>query len=243
MSSGTAHKRSIGVENIRALAFDIFGTVVDWRGTIINEGLGLSKSVDWGSFANDWMEGYRTQVERVRKGERPWAALDVFLGEVFVSLVIKYDLNTIPRSQLSAFATVWHRLNPWPDVIPGLIRLRRKFITGTLSNGNMILLVDMERHSDLRWDCVLSAELPKRYKPDREAYQIAVDYLGPSPEQVMYVASHQWDLSAGHETVGMRTAYISRPLEMGEPPSSDKPDPSYDINAEDFEDLASQLGC
>jgi len=243
MATGTLPKNSAGIENVRALAFDVFGTVVDWRATIISEGVALSESVDWGSLANDWMEGYRAQVERVRKGERLWAVLDVFLKEVFGSLVTKYHLDTIPPSQLSVFAGVWHRLKPWPDVLPGLARLRRKFVIGTLSNGNMILLVDMERHSDLRWDCVLSAELPTRYKPDKEAYQIAVDYLGPAPHQVMYVAAHQWDLTAGHKTVGMRTAYIPRPFELGAPPSSDAPDPSYDINAKDFEDLASQLGC
>lgn len=167
----------------------------------------------------------------------------MFLQEVFRSLITKYNLVDIPENELTAFSGVWHRLKPWPDVLPGLARLGRDFTLGTLSNGNMILLTDMERHSDLRWDCVLSAELPKRYKPDKEAYQIAVDYLGPSSDQVMYVAAHQWDLTAGHDTVGMRTAYIPRPLEMGNPPSSSDPDPSYDINARDFEDLATQLGC
>ncbi len=241
----SVHARNVpGLTQVRSLAFDIFGTVVDWRRTIVREGVQLGSSVDWGSFADEWMQGYRSQVERVRKGERPWANLDALLQETFEGLVVKYKLGKLPAKRVRYLSEAWHRLRPWRDVLPGLARLSKRYTLGTLSNGNMILLTDMKRYSKLPWDCILSAELCERYKPEKEAYTLAASFLGPESTQVMYVASHKWDLTAAAQTVGLRTAFIPRPKEMpGIDPSELKPDPSYDINAKDLMDLATQLGC
>lgn len=228
----------------RALAIDVFGTVVDWRGSIIKEGKRLKRSVDWPKFADGWLTGYRSRVEKVRTGQRPWANLDVLLSEAFGDLVIAFSLADVSKEKLDHFSQVWHRLQPWPDCVAGLKRLRKRFALATLSNGNMILLTDMAKHGRLPWDCILSAELVKRYKPAAEPYLLAVESLGPEAEQVMYVAAHKWDLSAGAATARLRTAFMPRPQEMpGQDPSDLKPDPSYDINARDFEDLADQLGA
>jgi 2-haloacid dehalogenase len=236
------HQRSSDLKKVKALAIDIFGTVADWRGSIVKEGKILRRSVDWGAFADQWLTGYRSRVEQVRTGQRPWANLDALLDEAFVELVEAFKLSDIKKEKLDHFGHVWHRLRVWPDCLPGLRRLRKSFIVGTLSNANTILLTDMARNASLHWDCVLCAELVKRYKPEPEPYLLAVEGLGLHPEQVMYVAAHKWDLSAGAEKAHMKTAFIPRPKEI--PGNSDiSPDPSYDINAEDFEDLADQLGA
>jgi len=231
------------LKQVRALAIDIFGTVADWRGSIVKEGRPLKRSVDWGAFADQWMTGYRSRVEQVRTGQRPWANLDLLLSEAFADLVQSFKLSDIPKDKLARFGQVWHRLRVWPDCLPGLRRLRTRFTVGTLSNANTILLTDMARNASLHWDCVLCAELVKRYKPEPEPYLLAVESLGPRPEQVMYVAAHKWDLSAGADKAHLRTAFIPRPKEMPDDSSDTGPDPSYDIDAKDFEDLADQLGA
>lgn len=231
------------LRSVHALAMDIFGTVVDWRGSIITEGKRLKSSIDWPRFADGWLTGYRSRVEEVRTGHRPWANLDVLLAETFDNLVKDFHLSSINPKKLAHFSLVWHRLRPWPDCLPGLKRLRRRFTLGTLSNGNMILLTDMERNAHLPWDCVLSAELVEKYKPEPEPYLLAVQAMGPRPEQVMYVAAHDWDLAAGAEKAQMKTAYIPRPKEMPGDSSVLKANPSFDVNATDFEDLADQLGA
>jgi 2-haloacid dehalogenase len=230
--------------SLRALAVDVFGTVVDWRGSIVKEGESLTRSVDWPQAADDWLKGYRSRVEMVRTGQRPWANLDALLSEAFADLVKKYDLAALDKQKLDYFSQVWHRLRPWPDCVGGLKRLRKRYTLGTLSNANMILLCDMAKHGHLPWDCILSAELVKRYKPASEPYLLAIESLGPQPDQVMYVASHKWDLSAGAKEAHLRTAFIPRPQEIpGQDPSELKPDPAYEINAKDFEDLADQLSA
>lgn len=231
------------LRSVRALAIDIFGTVVDWRGSIIREGKGLKQSVDWPRFADKWLTGYRSRVEEVRTGQRPWANLDVLLKEAFNDLLREFDLSGTEPKKLADFELVWHRLRPWPDCLPGLKRLRKRFTLGTLSNGNMILLTDMERNAHLPWDIVLSAELVKKYKPEPEPYLLAVQALGPRPDQVMYVAAHDWDLSAGAEKAQMKTAFIPRPKEMPGESSLTKMNRSYDISASDFNDLADKLGA
>jgi 2-haloacid dehalogenase len=230
------------LRSVHALAIDIFGTVVDWRGSIIREGRQLKPSIDWPQFADKWLNGYRSRVEEVRTGHRSWAILDVLLLEAFNHLVKEFDLSGTDPKKLARFELVWHRLRPWPDCLPGLKRLRKRFTLGTLSNGNMILLTDMERNAHLPWDSVLSAELVKKYKPEPEPYLLAVQALGPRPEQVMYVAAHDWDLSAGAEKAQMKTAFIPRPREMPGASSLPMINRSYDINASDFNDLADKLG-
>jgi 2-haloacid dehalogenase len=138
---------------------------------------------------------------------------------------------------------LWHRLNPWPDAVGGLTRLRRRFVLATLSNGNMALLVNMAKHASLPWDCILSAELARQYKPARAVYQMAADLLGLRPEQVMMVAAHQSDLCAAKQA-GLRTAFVPRPLEFGPAGAADTaPDAGFDVSARDFLDLADKLGA
>src|ERR1700693_6237057 len=231
------------LKNVHALAIDIFGTVVDWRGSIIRDGKRLTGQVDWPKFADEWMTGYRSRVEQVRTGQRPWANLDLLLAEAFSDLVKEFNLSAIDPQKLAYLGLAWHRLTPWADCLPGLRRLRKRFTLGTLSNGNMLLLTDMEKHVHLPWDCVLSAELVRKYKPEPEPYLLAVEALGPRAEQVIYVAAHGWDLSAGAEKAEMKTAYIPRPQEMPGSSSDPPPDDPFDLYAENFLDLALQLGA
>jgi 2-haloacid dehalogenase len=225
---------------LTAIAFDVFGTLVDWRRTIVDDGLRLSKGVDWPGFADGWLQGYRGFVEQVRKGEIPWQNLDSLLRRVFDQLVIDFKVTGVPTEALDHFSLIWHRLQPWPDTVPALTRLRSRFRLGTLSNGNMILLTDMAKFGSLPLDCLLSAELVKTYKPEPAPYMLAAEMLGPLPQQVMYVAAHAWDLAAGGQ-LGLRTGYVSRPMELGGRSVNDQPDPSFDLVAVDLLDLAAQL--
>jgi 2-haloacid dehalogenase len=234
-------KRRLDLTDLRALAIDIFGTVADWRGSIIRDGKRLTRMLDWGSFADQWMTGYRARVEQVRTDRRPWANQYTLLAETFSDLVRKFNLSNLDPKKVAHLGLAWHRLTPWPDCLPGLKRLRERFTLGTLSSANMLLLIDVEGHARLPWDCVLSAELVTKYKPEPEPYLLAVQALGPRPLQVMYVAAHDWDLAEGAAKAGMRTAYIPRPEEMPGTPS-DPPTGHYDIYARDFRELARQFG-
>ena len=189
-----------GPADVRALAFDVFGTVVDWRTSIIREGqqLGRAKGVkaDWARFADAWRAGYGPAMDRVRKGELSWTRIDTLHRMILDSLLAEYGITGLSEAEKDHFNRAWHRLDPWPDAVDGLTRLKKKYIITTLSNGNMSLLTNMAKSAKLPWDCILSAELAKRYKPDREVYLMAADLLGVRPQQVMMVAAHAGDLKA-----------------------------------------------
>jgi len=232
---------------IQALTFDVFGTIVDYRSTIILEGERLNRvkglSVDWGQFADAWRARYRPSMDRVMRGELPWTNLDALHRLSLNALLGEFQLddyfNEDEREHLNR---VWHRLLPWPDAIPGLTHLRKRFVLATLSNGNVALLVNMAKHSALPWDCILSAELAQAYKPDPRPYQMVVNLLGLRSYEVMMVAAHQEDLRAA-QAQGMQAAFVPRPLEHGPHRVPDlTPDPAFDIVATDFVDLAQQLG-
>lgn len=232
---------------VRALVFDVFGTVVDWRSTVIREGqaMGARKglSVDWAAFADRWRAGYGPAMDRVRRGELPWTRLDDLHRGVLDQLMVEFGLTGLSEAELAEFNRVWHRLEPWPDSVAGLTRLKAKFIIATLSNGNVSLLLNMARHAGLPWDTVLSAELVQHYKPDREAYLSAPHWLDLPPDQVMLVAAHPGDLRAA-AAAGLKTGYVYRPLERGgNPPVARDTDTPFDVRAEDFLDLATQLGA
>jgi 2-haloacid dehalogenase len=232
---------------IKALTFDVFGTVVDWRSTIIREGqrLGEAKGIrlDWARFADAWRAGYQPAMQRVRTGELPWQNIDALHRLILDELLVQFGLTGLSEAEIDELNRVWHRLEPWSDVKSGLERLRRRFVLATLSNGNVALLVNMAKHADLRWDCILSAELIKAYKPDPEVYKGAAELLGLQPHQVMMVAAHKGDLKAA-QAVGLRTAFVYRPQEYGpDRVTALTPDSSLDIVARDFNDLADQLGC
>ena len=237
----------MGYPDVRALTFDVFGTVVDWRGSIIREGerLGLAAglAVDWGRLADAWRAGYAPAMDRVRRGELPWAKLDALHRMILDGLLPTFGLEgRLTPDDLARLNLVWHRLTPWPDSVEGLARLRSRYVVATLSNGNVSLLVNMARHAGLPWDCILSAELAQHYKPDPEVYLMAADLLGLAPEAVMMVAAHKPDLRAA-QAVGFRTAYVPRPLEFGPDVVPDTtPEPSFDLVATDFTDLAVRLG-
>jgi 2-haloacid dehalogenase len=227
--------------NIRTIAFDVFGTVVDWFGTIVRVGGSIDGKTDWPSLAVDWLDGYRGRVEDVRLGKRPWDKLDVLLQEAFADLAFKYHLDQLDPGGIARLGNVWHALEPWPDSIPALRRLKKRFVISALSNGNVLLLADMARVGNLGWDCIMSAELVRAYKPADAPYKLAIDCLGTGPGQVLYVAAHKWDVQAG-QAAGLRAGYVLRWQlgKDGEPP--EEPDPNFDVVANDLEDLATKLG-
>jgi len=233
-------------DSVKVLAFDVFGTVVDWRSSVIAEGeqLGTNKGlkVDWAAFADAWRAVYHPSLNRVRKGELPWTKLDYLHRTSLEEILKKFQVPGLSDEEKNQLNRVWHRLNPWPDSVAGLERLKSRFVITTLSNGNISLLTNMAKHAGLPWDCVLSAENVHHYKPDPEVYLLVPGLFDLEPENVMMVAAHEQDLQAAQKQ-GLRTALVHRPLEHGPGkavpiPLSDK----YDVVAKDFLDLADQLG-
>ena len=231
---------------LRALAFDVFGTVVDWRSTVIREGEALGRAkglqVDWAAFAEAWRDGYRPAMDRVRQGELPWKTMDELHRMNLDDVLERFGVEGLGESDMEEFNRVWHRLEPWPDAVPGLTRLKAKFTVATLSNGNVGLLVNMAKRAGLPWDVVLSSEIVGHYKPDREVYLKAADLLGLSPGEVMMVAAHKYDLRAAAEA-GLRTGFVPRPDEWPNRRINLSYEDAFDVNASDFLDLAAQLGA
>lgn len=238
---------SAAVSRVRALAFDVFGTVVDWRTSVIREGEALGRSrgieADWEAFADAWRGLYQPQMSKVRKGELPWTKLDDLHRMALVQLVDEFGIAGLSEDEIDEFNRAWHRLAPWPDSVEGLTRLRRKYPLATLSNGNVALLMNMARHAGLPWDAILGAEVAGHYKPQPESYLMTADFLGVAPEECMMVAAHNGDLVAA-SSVGFRTAFIHRPTEYGPNQSTDlKAEHEFDIVANDLIDLADRLDC
>jgi 2-haloacid dehalogenase len=233
--------------SVKACVFDVFGTVVDWRGSIIAEGESYWRpkglDVDWGAFADEWRAGYGPAMNKVRMGELPWTKLDALHRMSLEKILVEFKLPALTETEKDTLNRAWHRLQPWPDAVSGLTRLKKKFIIAPLSNGNISLMTDLAKHAGLPWDCILGAELARHYKPDREVYQSAADILDLPLAQVMMVAAHLGDLRAA-KSVGLRTAFVTRPLEYGPDRKPDlKPDASVDVSATDFNDLATRLGA
>ena len=231
---------------VKALAFDVFGTVTDWHTSIVLEGQQLSQSkglpVDWVQFAEDWRAGYRPALQQVEKGEVPWANMDGIHRRILDGLLGKHHVDGFSEEEIIHLNRVWHRLLPWADAVGGLNRLRCRYTVAALSNGHMALLVDMAKNAGLPWDCVLSAELAKHYKPAPEVYQMAARLLDLQPAQVMMVTAHDDDLQ-GARRAGFKTAFVSRPLEHGPAGPAPKVPTEADISARDFLDLAAKLGA
>jgi 2-haloacid dehalogenase len=230
---------------VKALVFDVFGTVVDWRGSLIAEGrrLGRAKrlAVDWGAFADAWRAGYRPAMARVRAGALGWTSIDALHRMILDELLERFAIRGLTGMEIDHLNRVWHRLKPWPDARAGLRRLKRDAVIATLSNGNVALLTNMAKHAGLPWDCILSAELFRHYKPDPETYLGAAQLLGLAPREVMMVAAHKDDLRAAR-ACGLRTGFVVRPLEHGAGVRVDqRPEKDFDINARDFNELATKL--
>lgn len=230
---------------VRALCFDIFGTVVDWRTSITREGQLLQQRLslppqDWARFADDWRAGYQPAMHQVRTGALPWTDIDGLHRRILDPLLAARGLQ-LDDAEAAQFNRVWHRLLPWPDSVAGLYRLKQRYTITTLSNGNVALLVNMAKHAGLPWDAVLSAELFQHYKPDPEVYRGAARMLGLQPAQVMMVAAHPSDLRAAARC-GLRTAYVARPLERGPGGAMESwTEGEFDAVAPDFLALAQQL--
>lgn len=232
---------------VKAMVFDTFGTVVDWRGSIMEEGRAWGKDkglqVDWARFADRWRAGYAPAMEKVRKAERPWTKLDDLHRELLEDLLKEFHINGLTEAEKDHWNRVWHRLKPWPDSVAGLTRLKKKYVIAPLSNGNVALLTNMAKHAGLPWDLILSAELARHYKPDRETYLTGVDLLGLKPEETMMCAAHTGDLRAAR-SFGLKTGFIHRPNEYGPARQADKAARGdFDVVSADILDLASQLGA
>jgi 2-haloacid dehalogenase len=229
---------------IRALAFDVFGTTVDHRGTIIAEGQALGRAkhldVDWAAFADAWRGRYKPAMHRVRTGELAWTTLDRLHRMMLDSVLDEFEIRLTPE-EADDLNRVWHRLEPWPDSVPGLTRLKAKFVVAPLSNGNVALLTDMAKHAGLPWDCVLGCDIARHYKPDPEVYLMACEMLNLRPQEILMVAAHQDDLSAA-QAVGFRTAFVKRPKE-GPNGDSGPIQSGWDHVVDDFNELASRLGA
>ena len=233
---------------LKALLFDVFGTVVDWRTSIAREGAAFGREngiegVDWTAFADAWRGLYQPTLEKVRRGEMAWRVLDELHRMSLDRLLAERGLKGVPEAAVERFSRAWHRLDPWPDAVHGLARLKRKYIIATCSNGNVSLMVELAKWASLPWDMILGAELARHYKPCPEAYLESVAFLRLSPAECVMVAAHNSDLKAAHAS-GLGTAFVPRPQEYGPAGKPDlEPAQAWDFVAQDFEALADQLGC
>ena len=238
MDTSTSDKASPKV-----LAFDIFGTVVDWHGSIMREVQALYPQVDGNAFALAWRAGYQPAMQRVRSGELGWTRIDELHRLILETLLPRFGLTHLSEAERQHLNRVWHRLDAWPDSVAGLLRLKSKYTICSLSNGNLGLLTNMAKRAGLPWDCVLSAEVFRAYKPDPATYLGVANVFDLAPHEVMLCAANHDDLAAARDC-GLQTAYIERPLEFGaSQPKDVSPVAGNDWHARDMLDLARLLGC
>ena len=241
MISSTAPQNP--VPDVSVLAFDIFGTVVDWHGSLQREVEALLPGVDGDAFALAWRAGYKPAMAKVMRGELGWTLIDDLHRMILDEILGDFGLAQIDEAVRQQLNRAWHRLDPWGDAVAGLTRLKTRFTLTTLSNGNIGLLTHMAKRAGLPWDCILSAEVFRAYKPDPATYLGVAKVFDLPPSQVMLVAAHHDDL-AGARSCGLRTAYIERPLEFGaRHPKDVSPQPDNDLHCTSLLDLADRLGC
>ena len=234
---------------IKALLFDVFGTVVDWRSGVARDvGQFLARramSIDPFEFSDAWRREYSPAMEEIRSGRRPFVRLDVLQRENLVKVMndCGIDAGSISADELDELNYAWHRLDPWPDSVEGLLRLKRRFMIAPLSNGNIRLMLDMAKRAALPWDAILGAEVVRAYKPSPQVYVETVEILCLKPAEVCMVAAHNGDLAAA-KACGLKTAFVVRPVEHGPKQQSDlRAEQPWDYSATDLNDLATQLGC
>jgi 2-haloacid dehalogenase len=239
----------MALEAVRALVFDVFGTVVDWRGGVAREAAAFlarhrATNADPLSFADAWRRHYAPSMEEVRSGRRPFTRLDVLHRENLDAILPEYGIDParVPSSELDALNLAWHQLDPWPDVIAGLQRLKPRFILAPLSNGNIILMLDIAKRAGLPWDAILGAEIVQAYKPAPQAYLRTAEVLAMRPDELCLVAAHNDDLAAAR-SCGLRTVFVPRLREHGPAQTTDLyAEQDWDLVATDFVDLATKLG-
>ena len=236
-----------GLAGVRALVFDVFGTVVDWRSGVAREAAGFlvrhRSGADPSAFADAWRRRYQPAMEAVRSGRRPFTRLDVLHRENLEALLPEVGIapEDVAAAELDALNLAWHRLDPWEDAVAGLVRLKSQFIIAPLSNGNIILMIDMAKRAGLPWDAILGAEVAQAYKPQPEAYLRTAEILALAPAQVCLVAAHNGDLAAAR-SCGLKTAFVPRPREHGPNQTTDlAPEQDWDVVAKDFGALATLL--
>ena len=232
---------------IGAVVFDVFGTVVDWRTSIIRQGVELGRrkgfDADWEAFADAWRGKYQPSMEKVRSGERPWTRLDDLHRESLLELIEEFGLRGLSIDEIDDFNCAWHRLDPWPDSVVGLARLKSRYVIATLSNGNIALLLNMAKRAGLPWDAILGAEPARAYKPTPASYLRTAEFLGLPTNRVMLCAAHNDDLVAAR-THGYRTAFVRRPTEYGPHQQKDlKAEHDFDVIGESIVEVAQKLGC
>jgi 2-haloacid dehalogenase len=235
------------MHDIKAILFDTFGSVVNWRASLIAEleefGAKRGVSADWTRLVDAWRGAYRPSMDEVRKGLRPWTILDDLHRASLDRLVADMGIVGFSEADLVHINLGWHRLHPWPDSVAGLTRLKKRFIIAPLSNGNVSLLVEMAKFAGLPWDMVFGSDLFRHFKTDPETYLGAAVLLGLQPHQVMMAAAHNHDMHAAR-ALGLRTAFFARPGEYGPNQARDLvAESDWDVIAADIEDLATQLGC
>lgn len=237
---------SPAVANVRALGFDVFGTVVDWRSSIAREASKVAQrkgvELDGNAFALAWRAAYQPGMEPIRKGTRPFTKLDVLHRENLVTVLEQSPLKgVLDDAEIDGLNRAWHRLDPWPDSLPGMLRLHHRYPLATLSNGNVSLMAHLARRTGLPFDAILGAEPTQAYKPSPQAYLGTANYLSVEPHELMLVAAHNYDLAAARE-LGLRTAYVARPTEYGDGKKDQRAESDWDVIADSMEDLATQLG-
>ena len=235
--------------NVKALVFDTFGTVVDWRSSVIAQGMAWGKAKDmninWVDFTDRWRLGYRPMLDKIRNSEMPFTRLDDLHRMILEGLLKEFKIEGLTEEEKVSWTHAWRRLKPWSDSVEGLTRLKRKYVIAPLSNGNIALMTSLAKFAGLPWDVILGAEVARHYKPDREVYVAAYDFLDLKPEEVMMCACHAQDLRAAR-SYGLRTGFIYRPNEFGNGPVGvpDKAKPGdYDVVSDSIIDLAQQLGA
>ncbi|NKC32453.1 haloacid dehalogenase type II [Falsiroseomonas selenitidurans] len=236
-------------EDVRILLFDVFGTVVDWRSSVAREVAPFlarhAPGVDPTGFAVAWRRRYQPAMEAVRSGARPFTRLDILHRENLEGVLQESGLDpaAIDAAELDQLNKAWHRLDPWPDSVAGLARLKQRFLIAPLSNGNIALMLNLAKRAGLPWDAILGAEVARAYKPSPAAYLNTAEILGLAPGQCMLVAAHNNDLAAARRA-GFRTAFVPRPTEHGPGQKTDlAPEQDWDAVAESFPALADRLGC
>jgi 2-haloacid dehalogenase len=232
---------------VRALVFDVWGTVVDWHSSVLEElrafGTQRGLGIDWEFFLTEWQSAYNPGKNKVNNGELPWTTVDALYRQALERLLVQHKITGVTDSEIEHLNRAWTRMRPWPDSVAGFMLLKRRYVLSTLSNGSFSWLVDIARFAGLPFDCIISAENARCYKPRPEVYLTAMALLGRKPEEVMLVAAHNYDLRAAR-ALGMRTAFIPRPAEFGPRPTKDSgPEQDWDVVADNLIDLARKMGA